>query len=83
MLQSINQPCLKMPGIPRGRRMSYGSEMFAPAVFIMVKSGSEAEPKREVRYVYANFDYSCCCVVFALWWGVGILTLAPLAPAGP
>jgi hypothetical protein len=43
MLQGIKDPCLKMPAIPGGRGMPAGSEMFAPAVFIMVKSGCEAE----------------------------------------
>ena len=32
-----------MPAIPSGRQMPGGSEMFAPTVFIMVRSGCEAE----------------------------------------
>jgi len=43
MLQGIKKPCLKMPAIPGGRRMPDGSEMFAPAIFIIVKTDCEAE----------------------------------------
>ncbi len=43
MHQGINDLCLKMPAILGRRRMPNGSEMFAPADFIMVKSGYEAE----------------------------------------
>jgi hypothetical protein len=39
--------CLKMPDVPGERRMSDGSEMFAPEVFIMVRSGCEAELIKE------------------------------------
>jgi len=43
MLQGIKKPCLKIPAIPGGRQMPNGSEMFVPAVFIMVKCDREAE----------------------------------------
>ena len=43
MLQDIKMPCPKMPAIPGGRRMPDGSEMFAPAVGIIVKSDCEVE----------------------------------------
>jgi hypothetical protein len=34
-----------------------------------------------VRYVNGNANYHCCGVVVTRWWGLGILSLAPLAPA--
>jgi hypothetical protein len=46
MLQGIKDECLNMPAITSGRRMTDGSEMFASVVFIMVKSGCEAEPTK-------------------------------------
>jgi hypothetical protein len=42
MLQGIKKLCLKMPAMPGERPRPDGSEMFAPAVFITVKSGCEA-----------------------------------------
>jgi hypothetical protein len=68
--------------------MPDGSEMFASTVFIMGKSGCEAEhikaneQSEEVRYVDGNFNHHCCGVVFARWRGLGIFTLARIAPAG-
>ena len=78
-----------MPAIQDGMRMTDGCEVFAPAVFIMVKSGCEAELTKaneysgEVRYVNGDFNYHCSGVVVTRWWGLGILTLAQLAPANP
>jgi hypothetical protein len=43
MFQGTNDPCLKVPAIPGGKRMPDGNEKFAPAVFILAKSGGEAE----------------------------------------
>jgi len=88
MLQGIKGLCLNTPAIPGGRLMTNGSEMFAPAVLIMVNSGCEAELTKaneysgEVRYVNGDFNYHCSGVVVARWWGLGILTLAQLAPGG-
>ena len=38
-----------MPAIPGGRRMPDGSEMFVPAVFIMVKSDREVELTKAIE----------------------------------
>jgi hypothetical protein len=46
MLQGIKDTWLRMPAISSGRRMPDRSEMLAPAVFIMVESGCEAELSR-------------------------------------
>jgi len=43
MLQGIKKQCLKMSAIPGGKRMPDQSKMFAPAIFIMVKSDCEKE----------------------------------------
>jgi hypothetical protein len=43
MPRGIKDACLKMPAIQGGGWMPDGSKMFAIEVFIIVKSGCEAE----------------------------------------
>jgi hypothetical protein len=60
MLQGIWEPYLKMRAIPGGRRMADGSEMFAPAVFIMVKSGCEAELFPKLPEAKKSEEHASC-----------------------
>ena len=43
MLHGIKNPCLKILAIQGGKRMPARCKIFAPAVFITVKAGLEAE----------------------------------------
>lgn len=49
MPRGIKDACLKMPAIQGGGWMPDGSKMFAIEVFIIVKSGCEAELEKLVN----------------------------------
>jgi hypothetical protein len=60
MLQGIKDPWLRVPAIPGGRRMPDRSEMFAPALFIMVESGCEAGLSRKLPEANKSEEDASC-----------------------
>jgi hypothetical protein len=60
MLQGIKNPRRRMPAISGGERMSDRSEMFAPAVFIMVEPGCGAGLSRTLPEADRSEEDASC-----------------------